>query len=245
MSFYYLARAIHIMAGVVGFTALWLPLVVRKGSSLHRRVGWVYVGAMGVVAVTGLIISTWRFMQGPENQSHALFFMLLSVMSGTSASMGVRVLRTKARMTAHRHPFDLGLSALTLGLGLFTVAWGLVKGVPLLWGFAPVGILTGASSLRYWLRPPQERMHWWFQHMGAMVGSGIATLTAVLVVNARHLGIEGMQLAVFLGPTLVGVPGLKLWERYYQKKFAPKAKSPAPKSAVAAAPGEQPPLATP
>ncbi|NTX01552.1 DUF2306 domain-containing protein [Myxococcus sp. CA040A] len=228
MSFYYLARAIHIMAGVVGFTSLWLPLVARKGSSLHRRVGWVYVVAMGVVAITGLIISSWRFLQGPEHQAHALFFMFLSVMSGSSASMGVRVLRTKSRTTAHRHPFDLGLSALTLGLGLFTGAWGLVNDVPLLWGFAPVGILQGAASLRYWLRPPQERMHWWFQHMGAMVGSGIATLTAVLVVNARHLGIEGMQLAVFLGPTLVGVPGLKLWERYYQGKFAAKSKSPRP-----------------
>ncbi|MFY1832227.1 hypothetical protein ACN47A_40400 [Myxococcus fulvus] len=221
MSFYALTRTLHITAGVIGFTALWLPLVARKGGALHKRVGWVYVAAMAAVSITGFLLSGWRFLHEPEERSAALFFIYISVLSGTSASMGVRVLRTRSRTTAHRNPYDLGMSALTLVLGLFTAAWGLAVSMPLLWGFSLVGIVLGASSLRYWLRPPQTRMHWWFEHMGAMVGSGIATLTAVLVVNARHLGIDGMQLAVFLGPTVVGVTGLKLWERYYLKKFAP------------------------
>ncbi|WP_338865354.1 hypothetical protein [Myxococcus stipitatus] len=222
MSLDVIARTLHITAGVIGFTALWLPLVARKGSTLHRRVGWVYVAAMLVVCLTGLLISGWRFTQGPAERSTALFFIYLSALSGTSVSMGVRVLRTRARTTPNRNLFDLGLSALTLGLGLFTGAWGLAVDIPLLWGFSLVGIVLGGSSLRYWLRAPQERMHWWFEHMGAMIGSGIATLTAVLVVNARHLGIEGMQLAVFLAPTVVGVTGLRLWVRYYRAKFAPK-----------------------
>nr|BDT35820.1 DUF2306 domain-containing protein [Myxococcus sp. MH1] len=225
MSFYALARTLHITAGVIGFTALWLPLVARKGGTLHKRVGWVYVAAMAAVSLTGFLLSGWRFLHDPAQRSAALFFIYISVLSGTSASMGVRVLRTRARTTANRNPFDLGMSALTLVLGLFTAAWGLAVSMPLLWGFSFVGIFLGASSLRYWLRPPQTRMHWWFEHMGAMVGSGIATLTAVLVVNARHLGINGMQLAVFLGPTVVGVTGLKLWERYYLKKFAPKSRA--------------------
>ncbi|NMO19812.1 hypothetical protein HPC49_03535 [Pyxidicoccus fallax] len=65
-------------------------------------------------------------------------------------------------------------------------------------------------------------MHWWFEHMGAMVASGIGTVTAFLVVNARHFGINGTQLALFLGPSVVGVTGLKLWERYYRRRFSAK-----------------------
>ncbi|MCY1021939.1 hypothetical protein [Pyxidicoccus sp. MSG2] len=222
MSFYQLARWLHIASGVVAFITLWLPLIARKGGTLHRRVGWVYVGAMLAVALSALVIAGWRFVQAPLEEPVALFFTYLAVQSAASSSMGVRVLRAKTRTGAHHHPLDVGLSALVLAMGLFTFAWGVVVQQPLLWGFAPVGIYAGSAGLRYWLRPPQERMHWWFEHMGAMVASGIGTVTAVLVVNARHFGINGTQLALFLGPTVVGVTGLKLWERYYKRRFAPK-----------------------
>ncbi|MBU8898073.1 hypothetical protein DRW03_25710 [Corallococcus sp. H22C18031201] len=226
MTFYSLARSLHIAAGIVGFISLWLPLVARKGGALHRRVGWVYVGAMGVVALTALVLSGTRFILEPAARSGALFFISLSVQSAAAASLGVRVLRAKHRTAGHRNLYDLGIASLTLGMGLVTLGWGVAMHAPLLWGFAPVGILAGGSALRYWLRTPGERMHWWFQHMGAMVTSGIGTLTAVLVVNARHLGIEGMQLAVFLGPTVIGITGLRLWVRYYRQKFSPPTKTP-------------------
>ncbi len=223
MSLYLLARWLHIASGVVAFVTLWLPLVARKGGPLHRRVGWTYVGAMISAAISALAISGWRFLLAPGARPMDLFFIYIAVLSAASASMGVRVLRTKTRTGASTHPLDLGLSALLLCLGLFTLAYGLRMNVPLLWGFAPVGLLSGTTGLWYWLRPPRERMHWWFQHMGAMVASGIGTITAALVVNARHLGIEGLQLALFLGPTVVGVVGLKLWTRAYRQRFARKA----------------------
>lgn len=235
MSLYLLARWLHIGSGILAFITLWLPLVARKGGTLHRRVGFVYVGAMISAALTALFISGWRFLQAPTEQPIALFFTYLGVMSAASASLGVRVLRTKGRTGPSRNLLDVGLSALVLFMGLFTFAWGLAVGMPLLWGFATVGIFTGSSGLWYWLRPPQEKMHWWFQHMGAMVGSGIGTVTASLVVNGRHLGIPGLHLATFLGPTVVGVIGLKLWERYYRQRFSGKARSPAAPEAPAAA----------
>lgn len=240
MSVYLLARWLHIASGAVAFITLWLPLVARKGGPLHRRIGWVYVGAMISAALTALVLSGWRFVEAPRERPLALFFTYLAVMAAASASMGVRVLRAKTRTGAHRHPVDLGLSALVLLLGLVTGAWGLAVSAPLLWGFAPVGLFTGASGLVYWLRPPRERMHWWFEHMGAMVGSGIGTVTAFLVVNARHLGINGAQLALFLGPTVVGVAGLKLWERHYRRRFGAK-QPPTP----TAARGEPAPSVTP
>jgi hypothetical protein len=61
------------------------------------------------------------------------------------------------------------------GSGVFF--YGLQVNMPLLMGFAPVGIVVGALDLSYWLRPPQERMHWFFQHMAGMIGTCIATIT--------------------------------------------------------------------
>ncbi len=222
MSLYLVARWLHIAAGMVAFVALWLPLIGRKGGPLHRRAGWVYVGAMIVSALTGLGISGWRLFTQQGNLAPALFLMYVGVLSASSATMGVRVIRTRARKGALKNPFDLGLAGLLILMALVTGAYGLSLGASLLYGFAPVGLLVGGSQLYFWLRPPAERMAWWFEHMGAMIGSGIGTLTAMLVVNARYLGVSGFDLALFLGPTVVGLVGLKLWERFYRQRFTAK-----------------------
>jgi hypothetical protein len=223
MTLYLVARWLHILAGLVAFVALWLPLIGRKGGPLHRRAGWVYVAAMIVAAVTGLGVSGWRFFTQSGHPAPALFLMYVGVLSAASATMGVRVIRTKARTGALRHPLDLGMAALLILMALVTGGYGLSVGASLLYGFAPVGLWAGGSQLYYWLRPPTGRMAWWFEHMGTMIGSGIGTLTAMLVVNARHFGVSGFQLVLFLGPTLVGLVGLKLWERFYRQRFAARA----------------------
>ena len=109
--------------------------------------------------------------------------------------------------------------ALTTG-SVATLGYGLAMRQPLFAAFSFIGIANGISQLSYWLRPPTHRMHWWFEHMGAMLGSCIAATTAFLVVNAGRLGLETFSLAVWLAPTVVGVPTIVLWTRYYRQKFA-------------------------
>jgi uncharacterized membrane protein len=228
MTLYLIARWLHILAGAAAFVTLWMPLFARKGGPLHRRAGWGYVGAMIVAAITGIFISGWRFFTQPEGSALTLFLMYVGVLSAANATMGVRVIQAKARTGALHHPLDLGMAALLILVALVTGGYGLSEGAPLLYGFAPVGLWAGGSQLSYWLRPPTERMHWWFEHMGSMVGSGIGTVTAFLVVNARHFGVSGFQLALFLGPTVIGVIGFKLWERLYRQRFTTRPKGAQP-----------------
>jgi len=138
---------------------------------------------------------------------------------------GLRALRFKHRTTAHYHPIDLGIPLLLLLSGIGIMVYGLQLDVALLMGFAPVGIVIGSLDLAYWLRPPQERMHWRFQHMAGMIATCIATVTAFLTVNANLMGIQSpyLILAVFLAPTVIGVPGILVWQKRYRKQFAEKA----------------------
>jgi hypothetical protein len=53
------------------------------------------------------------------------------------------------------------------------------------------------------------------------------------VVNAPRLGVDGMQIGIFLAPTVVGVVGLKLWERHYRRRFEAKPSGHAPTSVAA------------
>ena len=44
-----LLRGVHIAAGSLALVSLWVPLVSRKGGSVHRRAGRVFVIAMAVL----------------------------------------------------------------------------------------------------------------------------------------------------------------------------------------------------
>jgi cytochrome c-type biogenesis protein CcmH/NrfF len=62
-------------------------------------------------------------------------------------------------------------------------------------------------------------MQWWQEHLANMMTSGIAALTAFLLVNMRP------NLVVWLAPAVVGGAGILLWQRYYRRKFAEEAGS--------------------
>jgi hypothetical protein len=64
-------------------------------------------------------------------------------------------------------------------------------------------------------------MHWWFEHMSSMLGACIAATTAFSVVNANNLGLQTFSLIVWLAPSVVGVPAIAIWTRYYRRKFEP------------------------
>jgi hypothetical protein len=209
----------HIAAGSIGLASMLIPMVAPKGGTLHRRAGWVFVLSMGTVAVTALFLCTIRLIVDPtaEGRRSAVFLGFISVLTGAAVSAGVRVLRTRKRTTAHLHWWDLGLAALLLASGIGLFAYGLSVMQPLFIAFSMIGMANGSSSLRYWLRPPQTKMHWWFEHMGHMVGASIAATTAFLVQIANNSG--GQTLLVWLAPTLIGVPGLALWTAYYRRRF--------------------------
>ncbi len=216
-----IVRWLHIAVGSIALLTLLGPLLSRKGGTLHRRIGQVYVFAMAAVATSGVVACTARLLteEDPGRRVRAFFLLYVSVLSAATTSMGVRVLRAKHRREAHRDLWDLGLSGLLLAAGLAVELYGLWLRAPLLIGFAPVGIWIGAAQLRYWRRPPTEKMHWWFQHMGGMLGSGIGALTAFAVVNASRFGAGG-ALWVWLSPVIIGVLGIVLWSRYYHRRFA-------------------------
>ena len=84
-------------------------------------------------------------------------------------------------------------------------------------------MLLSGRSLATFLQPPEEKQFWWFLHMRGMIASYIAAVTAFVVVNlAPHFGNAWW---VWLGPAIIGVPGISICERYYRKKFGRQGKA--------------------
>lgn len=214
-------RVLHIAAGFTALALFWLPMVARKGGALHRRVGWIYVGAMGVVAVTAVVVCSARILlDGPQVRARSLFLLFISVLAATAAASGVRALREKRRIGPTRKFVNLALPVLLLVSSVAISLYGFHLGAILFMVFGAIGFLSSGSQLFYWLRPPQSRMHWWFAHMSGMIGSSIATLTAFVVVNAPRLGLASFSILPWVAPGVVGVIGLSVWIRHYKRKFA-------------------------
>jgi uncharacterized membrane protein len=214
--------ALHVVAGSIALSSMFVPIVAKKGGMLHRRAGWVFVSGMAIVSATAMMLSLVRLLTDatPRGQFAGWFLLFVAVLTGAGVSAGVRVLRAKGRTTAHRHLWDLGVASTLTAASLAAAAYGLSTSQHLCTGLFVVGLLKGGGQLAYWLRPPTHPMHWWFEHMGAMLGSCIAATTAFLVVNGASFGVGRFSLVVWFGPTIIGVPVIAVWTAYYRRTFA-------------------------
>ena len=212
---------IHIAAGSIALAAMWIPLVATKGGRLHRAGGWVFVAGMAVVSATALVLAGARAL-GPDDGSRAfgLFLFYVSILTAAGVSAGVRVLGARRRTAPHRHPWDLGLAALLTVTAVAMAVYGLAIGRTLFVAFSVIGLATGINQLVTWLRVPTHPMHWWFEHMGSMLGSCIAAVTAFVVVNADRWGLGTFSLVAWLAPSVIGTVAIVIWTGYYKRKFA-------------------------
>lgn len=225
---------LHVIAGSAALLSMIVPMVSRKGGSLHRRAGWVFVGGMSIVTISALVLSAVRILTDPtaNGRTFGLFLFYLAVLTGGGLSAGIRVLRFKQRTSAHHHRWDLAAAAMVGASGVGIGLYGLTMRQPLLVAFSLVGVVNGTTQLAYWLRPPSHPMHWWFEHMNLMLSSCIAATTAFLVNSAGLLGLPGSSLVVWLTPTVVGVPSIAIWITYYRRRFAGSSRRPAGRLAI-------------
>jgi uncharacterized membrane protein len=222
-------RVVHIAAGFVALILFWLPLLTKKGGKAHNRTGWIYVWSMALVAVSAFYMGVYRvaFDEAAtiERTSFSWFLIFISVLSGVSALYGMRVLNHKKRKRAHRHPLDI-MAAIILGLaGAGISIYGISLGSPLLTYFPLLGPLLAGIQLKYWLKVPEKKMHWVYEHFGGMISCGISTVTAFTVFGAPKLmNIESTSLVLWLLPTIVLFPIMAGFVVQYDRKYNRKTK---------------------
>ena len=217
----------HIALGSVALLSMWVPLLSRKGSKLHRRAGWVYVAAMAVVSLTALGMSALWLSSGlPDDRSRGLFFGFLGLLSANNNLYGLRALRLKRRAGPQLGALDVASSGGLALVGLGLLGYGAASGQWLSAGFGALGLVLGAQQLRELLRPPTDKLRWWFAHKSGMAGSCIATVTAVLVVNGPRLGLPIPLGALWVAPTVVALVLLKTSGDKDRERFSRGAGSP-------------------
>lgn len=181
----------HAMAGSLALLVLFIPLISKKGGQLHVRTGWIYTGAMVFVGISAFIITPWRVFFDPtktnSSENFSIFLFYISLFTLSAISYGLTSLKAKQRKTFSRSLIHVGPPIATILIGLLTQIIGLKSQNTLLIAFPFLGHFTSKSQLQYWLKAPNEKMHWWYAHMNGMFVACIATITAFLVTAVPRI----------------------------------------------------------
>ncbi len=235
-------RWAHVAAGSIALILFWIPVISPKGGRTHVRAGWFYVLCMSVVVLTAFVMSALAFsvplairqftrpLSAAELsqfvRGQRIFATFLAYLAGVTLALGWQGIWAVETRRATKHvnmAFGLVLNlAIVLG-GLTVLVLGIkFRSGPLI-GLSPLGPLLGVRNLRYLLSGPRSHMHWWYMHLGSMVGTGIAGYTAFLVFGASRLfpALARTQMNTFFWvlPILVGVPAIRMTVYHYRRKF--------------------------
>ena len=230
----------HIATGFVGLAAFWVPVFARKGGRAHVQAGRVYTYCAYVVTLSAVTASAGRIVsyqsQGigfgdrPDLYGFAFLLGYLGVATFAMVRQAMRVVATRRAPHTLRAPFHeaLGWASIAGSVAAIAVAFAAWSDVsPILLGLSPIGLFTGGNMLRLMRNPRPRHMAWFYSHLGSMLGGGIAFHTAFIVFGAQRLWayeIAGpLAVLPWILPTLVGVPAIVVWTRYYRRKFAPAA----------------------
>lgn len=230
------ARFFHIAFGSVGLGAFWFPVFSKKGGRLHRQAGkvfkWCAYVVLGAAAAALLIRTTALTLDGitpfnrPGPYAFLIFLGYLTVVTFIVLRHGIAVLEHKRNHAAMRRPMNFALAWAAIGASAAIVAYALLVSPPtkiILLALSPIGFLSGRGILVFLKSEATSPRAWFYEHMGALIGAGIAFHTAFLVFGSTRLfeiGLTGwVAVLPWIAPTLIGVPATIIWTNHYRRKF--------------------------
>jgi hypothetical protein len=208
----------HGAAGTVALAAFWTAVVLRKGTTVHRRVGGTYLLAMTLVLATTPFLAGVLFARG--DVVGGTFLAYLIVITGTAMWTAWRAVRDRARPERFYGRAFRALAWTNVASGAVALALGVRASAPVLMGMSLIGLVIGAQMLRAARRPVDDR-YWWLQrHYGGILGCGIATHIAFLNIGLQRLLPVDLaapaQLLGWFGPVAVALLA-RVWLR---RKYA-------------------------
>jgi hypothetical protein len=232
---YDLLRIVHLAAGALALVLFWVPALARKGGPLHRRAGRIYTWAMSVVVVTAVPLAMVFLLS--DEWVVGVFLAYLGVITFSALWSGRQVLNVKSDAASFRTPVHAAVGVLNVlaAVTVLILAWmaapaGFIR--ILFTAFSVLGFAAGWGTLQFFRHPPADRQWWWYEHLGGMIGSGIAAHTAFGAFGVRRLFPElqlgPWGLVPWLAPSLIGTVAIVLCTRYYRRRFGrAAARSPA------------------
>lgn len=211
---------VHALAGALALLTVFIPVIAKKGGSVHRKVGWVFTVSMAVVSVTGALLTlSWLIAPlavkplGPEASPEMLarharslrlaapFFGLLTLMTGYAVWGGIASLRR-----SDKRWLSATFSASITVVGLIVLLIGLRVDQLVFTIFGAIAAVSAANDLRMIRKARPTGRERVIRHLQAMLGGATAAATAFTVqVGSRLVDTDVGSLAMWTAPLLLGL----------------------------------------
>ena len=174
---------VHAGLGTLALLTFWIAGMSRKGSPVHRLAGKVYLLAMvGLLAAALPLVAALA----SRNPVAAAFLSYLVVITVTSVWTSWRAVRDKKDWARFTGPVYKALMWANLASGLAIVYIGLFVTTQMqviFVAFASIGVIGFVNMWRFSRRLPEDPRWPLRQHLGAMLGNGVATHIAFLTIG--------------------------------------------------------------
>ena len=217
---YGIVLSAHIVCGVIALISFWFAALGKKGTPRHKLIGKIYMLSMVVITLTAVVLAGYFYAAGKPGIATFLAYLVLITI--TAMATALRAIRHKTDEKAFRNQGYRYLAWLNIGIGLlvFGIGWHLSQ--PILMGFCWVGVGIGAQMLHR-IRHPLGHTRWWMsEHIGGILGCGVATHIAFLSIGlGRILSVFGLKLSgaatllPWLAPVAVSLVAAWWLERKY------------------------------
>jgi hypothetical protein len=219
---------LHGLSGLVALITFWIAAFAKKGSPLHRGVGKIYLLAMIGIVVTALPMAAIIANRGKAGV--AVFLVYLVVITASSMWLGWRAVRSKRDQPGFRGRGYAMVAVLNLVASVTVFVIGMRTSDALLMGFSTVGLFNGIQMLVRRASPLAMTRWWMKEHIGAMLGCGVATHIAFLAIGMNRVtDMLGVQppgwygLIAWFGPLSAAVLAGFWLNRKYIPKSSPGA----------------------
>lgn len=206
---------VHIAGGVIALLTGLVSIFSVKGSSTHRLAGKIYFVGMTAVFIGAVFTAIGH---------HKDFLLMVGFFSYYLTVRGYRVLFLKKLPEGQKaKSIDWVIVIISatfiftlLGWGFWALSLGEGIGIAaLLFGILGSNFLL--RDIKNFVRPPKEKMHWWYSHIGSMGGSYISAVTAFVVVNIE---LPQYQWVLWVLPGILGGILITRTIRIYKVKFS-------------------------
>ena len=230
---YLIAKYLHLSLGVLALASFWTAALARKGSGPHKLAGKAYVLVMAGLLLPAIPLSGRTLLHFSTVFGLFLFYLLL--ITGTALWRAWTAVRRKRDFSAYANDAFRRLGWLNIAGGAAILGVGAAAAQPVLLGFSAVGILAGRGMLRLAQDGPPHARWWMAEHISAMLGCGVATHIAFLLIGLPRVlpaGWNGPALQTFgwLAPLAVSALAGRLLARKYLPAPVARAQSPSTNS---------------
>ena len=227
-------RLSHVIFGFVGLAAFWIPIFSKKGGKRHVLFGKVFeICAYVVLAGAGLSVLYRAYTYNEmgltlDHNAFAFIFFLgyLAWVTYVGLRHALMVLRRKPNPETIATPLNRSMAISSIAASVLVIVYALIYKPQvqiILYALSPIGFGIGFGILRYLRGAHDSKRQWMYEHLGGMLGTGIAFHTAFAVFGATRLfdiGLTGWVAVIpWIAPAAIGIPATFIWTRKLRRRF--------------------------